>query len=136
MGLRIGKKFKEKKKIFFFLLKTSFPIILSNQILQYKALCTLWARATLKYSEGERARENQRNPRIIFFRIFKFSCFRDNSFPAFLALTFSRFLSFPLPSAPCAMRVTVVKSYSISKRMPCASGRSFDQLTVHVCRRM
>jgi hypothetical protein len=38
--------------------------------------------------------------------------------------------------APCAMRFTVVKSYSISKRMPCAKGRSLDQLTVHVCRRM
>jgi hypothetical protein len=39
MGLRIGKRFKEKTKGFIFSFKTFFPIILSNQILQYKSQC-------------------------------------------------------------------------------------------------
>ncbi len=43
MGLRIGKRFKGKKKVFIFSFKTSFPIILSNQILQYESPCTLLA---------------------------------------------------------------------------------------------
>ena len=38
-GLRIGKRFKEKTKGFIFSFRTSFPTILSNQILQYKYPC-------------------------------------------------------------------------------------------------
>jgi hypothetical protein len=55
----LGRDLKGKKNIFIFFFKTSFPITLSNQILQYKSPCTLWALASLAATcEGERAREN------------------------------------------------------------------------------
>ena len=46
-----------KKESFHFSFKISFPIILSNQILQHKSPCSLCARATPSKAEGEWARE-------------------------------------------------------------------------------
>ena len=65
MGLRIGKRFKEKTKGFIFPFETSFPIIPSNQIRQYKSLCTHRARATTSFAESQRNGEEEAGERIL-----------------------------------------------------------------------
>ena len=57
MGLRIGKRFKEKKKVFFFFFLNPFPNH-TKQSNPLMAPCTLCALATPCMAEGERAREN------------------------------------------------------------------------------